>query len=508
MAPIPAPSEASAHGWGARVAALLLVWGGAWTLFLLWAVREVPVDSAEQLAWVRSLQWGYHKHPPLPTWLIAPAVAVFGLQAWIPAVWGALVKLAALLLCWDLMRRLFDGNRATLTLVCITAVAYYSSRLHTYSHNEVMLLCSSGAAWSLWQLMQTAQRRYGLMLGLSLGLGLLAKYQAVTTVAAALAVLGLTGAWTQPRLRPALLLALVVAVGVVLPHGLWLAGAAHTPLDYAAHSTGAGEAREVGRWGVWLVWNGDLVGRSLGALLLLAWVAWWARGQGPAAVASTSSAFTALASGGLAEHRMHARVLLWCWALVPLACVWGLALLGGGMVRPHWATPMAMWIMAALCAGLPAAAASALSRPAFWALALAVQGVLAGQLLWSEHRAAAGEARWGQPRVQRWAPALAEAARAELGGDIRVVVAPETVASTVALALAERPYPVLDGRLEISPWVPEGLMERCGVLFIVYEPPGPGRHPVVGGPPGMVWRVVPPREGRACTGDQKQPSRY
>ncbi|MFM8638891.1 MAG: hypothetical protein ACKOER_14420, partial [Betaproteobacteria bacterium] len=84
---------------------------------------------------------------------------------------------------------------------------------------------------------------------------------------------------------------------------------------------------------------------------------------------------------------MHARVLLWCWALVPLAFVWGLALLGGGMVRPHWATPMAMWIMAALCAGLPAAAASALSRPAFWALALAVQGVLAGQLLWSEHRA-------------------------------------------------------------------------------------------------------------------------
>ncbi|MBU6195287.1 MAG: glycosyltransferase family 39 protein, partial [Burkholderiales bacterium] len=138
---------------------LLLMWGSAWTLFLLWAVREVPVDSAEQMAWVRSLQWGYHKHPPLPTWLIAPGVAVFGLQAWIPAVWGALVKLLALLLCWDLMRRLFDVKRATLALVCITAVAYYSSRLHTYSHNEVMLLCSSSAAWALWQLLQTAQRR-------------------------------------------------------------------------------------------------------------------------------------------------------------------------------------------------------------------------------------------------------------------------------------------------------------------------------------------------------------
>ena len=491
------------------------MWGSAWTLFLLWAVREVPVDSAEQMAWVRSLQWGYHKHPPLPTWLIAPGVAVFGLQAWIPAVWGALVKLLALLLCWDLMRRLFDVKRATLALVCITAVAYYSSRLHTYSHNEVMLLCSSSAAWALWQLLQTAQRRYGLMLGLSLGLGLLAKYQAVTTVAAALAVLLITGAWRQPRLRHALVLALVAAVGVVLPHALWLAGAAHTPLDYAAQSTGASEVGEAGRWAVWLVWNGDLLGRSLGALLLLAGVAWWARGQLPMSQvptptsstnpASTNPSSTTLAAC-FADPRAHARVLLWCWALVPLAFVWALALLGGGMVRPHWATPMALWLVAALCAALPSAAVNALSRPAFWAAAVMVQVALAGQLLWSEQRAAAGEARWGQPRVLRWAPALAEAARAELGGDIRVVVAPETVASTVALALAERPYPVLDGRLDISPWVPEGLIERCGVLFIVYEPPGPGRHPVVGGPPGLVWRVVPPREGRGCTGDQKRPA--
>ena len=489
---------------------LLLVWDSAWTLFLLWAVREVPVDSAEQMAWVRSLQWGYHKHPPLPTWLIAPGVAVFGLQAWIPAVWGALVKLLALLLCWDLMRRLFDVKRATLALVCITAVAYYSSRLHTYSHNEVMLLCSSSAAWALWQLLQTAQRRYGLMLGLSLGLGLLAKYQAVTTIAAALAVLLITGAWRQPRFRPALVLALVAAVGVVLPHALWLAGAAHTPLDYAAQSTGASEVGEAGRWAVWLVWNGDLLGRSLGALLLLAGVAWWARGQLPMSqvptpTASTNPSSTTLAAC-FADPRAHARVLLWCWALVPLAFVWALALLGGGMVRPHWATPMALWLVAALCAALPSAAVNALSRPAFWAVAVMVQVALAGQLLWSEQRAAAGEARWGQPRVLRWAPALAEAARAELGGDIRVVVAPETVASTVALALAERPYPVLDGRLDISPWVPEGLIERCGVLFIVYEPSGPGRRPVVGGPPGLVWRVVPPREGRACTGDQKQPA--
>ena len=101
--------------------------------------------------------------------------------------------------------------------------------------------------------------------------------------------------------------------------------------------------------------------------------------------------------------------------------------------------------------------------------------------------------------------AVAEAARLELGGEIRVVIAPETVASTFALAVRERPYPVLDGRLEISPWVPNGLIERCGVLFIVFEPPGPGRHPVPGGPAEMIWRTVPALDGKGCRGNDKAP---
>ncbi|MBC7716569.1 MAG: glycosyl transferase, partial [Pseudorhodobacter sp.] len=38
-----------------------------------------PVDNIEQLTWVRSLQWGYYKHPPLPTWLLWLTVQGFGL---------------------------------------------------------------------------------------------------------------------------------------------------------------------------------------------------------------------------------------------------------------------------------------------------------------------------------------------------------------------------------------------------------------------------------------------
>jgi 4-amino-4-deoxy-L-arabinose transferase-like glycosyltransferase len=496
--------------WARRAPSLVLLWATAWVVLPLWVVREVPVDSAEQMTWVRSLQWGYHKHPPLPTWLIAPWVGLFGLQAWIPAVMGALMKVLSLLLCWDLMRRIGGRMRATLALVGITCVAYYSARLHTYSHNEVMLLCSAGAAWALWRAAQEGRLRYWLLLGLCLGLGLLAKYQAVTTVATVLVFAVLSGLWKHAAARRGLLGALLLAAVVASPHLAWLASAPHTPLNYAAQSTfGAGWGWGE-RIGVWLTWNGDLLGRCLGALLPLGAWAWWSRPRGAVTndVLGSHEALTEVARRSASVEQgiaQNGRLLLWCWAMVPVSFVWAMSLLAGAAIRPHWATPIAIWLIAAISLLLPPQALSGGRLQRFMALAAAVQLGLVAQLLWAEHRNAVAPARWGQPMVQRWAEEVAEAARRELGGDIRVVIAPETVASTFALAVPDRPYAVLDGRLEISPWVPPGLIERCGVLFIVYEPPAPGSRTVQGGPADMIWRVVPPLDGHGCSGDQKKP---
>ena len=35
-------------------------------------------DHFEQFVWAHSVEWGYHKHPPLPTWMLATVIAVFG----------------------------------------------------------------------------------------------------------------------------------------------------------------------------------------------------------------------------------------------------------------------------------------------------------------------------------------------------------------------------------------------------------------------------------------------
>ena len=69
-----------------------------WLLHLNSTSLVPPVDDLEQLTWVRSLEWGYYKHPPLPTWLLWLPVRAFGWSAWAVYVVGASASVGSLLL--------------------------------------------------------------------------------------------------------------------------------------------------------------------------------------------------------------------------------------------------------------------------------------------------------------------------------------------------------------------------------------------------------------------------
>ena len=67
---------------GLQVAIGLTLFAAVWLSVLAFTSLSPPADNIEQLTWVRSLEWGYYKHPPLPTWLLWLPVKVFGLSAW------------------------------------------------------------------------------------------------------------------------------------------------------------------------------------------------------------------------------------------------------------------------------------------------------------------------------------------------------------------------------------------------------------------------------------------
>ena len=145
------------EGW--RIAAGMAVFALAWLTLLDGAALAPPTDNIEQLTWVRSLEWGYYKHPPLPTWLLWPAVQLLGWSAWTSYIVGALCTLGAFALLWRWLRDMRGSGYARAALLAGLCITFYNGRLHFYNHEIVLIPLAVGCAAACWKAWTT--RRIG-----------------------------------------------------------------------------------------------------------------------------------------------------------------------------------------------------------------------------------------------------------------------------------------------------------------------------------------------------------
>jgi 4-amino-4-deoxy-L-arabinose transferase-like glycosyltransferase len=118
-----------------------------WALVTAWCDTAQFGDNVEQYIWSHSMEWGYHKHPPLPTWGLGSLVAVLGPSRWWPVLLAGLCVLATLCLTWDVTRRLANVTVANVAALCWTLLQYFSSGIQLYNHNTVMVLCIAAVVW-------------------------------------------------------------------------------------------------------------------------------------------------------------------------------------------------------------------------------------------------------------------------------------------------------------------------------------------------------------------------
>lgn len=211
----------------------LLPWTHPLMWCLLWMVAHVvarvavspalELDEAEQALWSQKLAWGYGSQPPLYTWLQAGWFALLG-----PGVLGLsslkfMLLGLTLVLVWRTARSLMPERAAlwaAASLLLLPNLGWESLRDLTHS---VLMTCLVAATW--WALLQQLRepRTAGfVLLGLLLGLGMLSKYSfALFAVALGGALLSLPEGRALLRARGAWLLPMV-ALLVVLPHGIWL----------------------------------------------------------------------------------------------------------------------------------------------------------------------------------------------------------------------------------------------------------------------------------------------
>jgi 4-amino-4-deoxy-L-arabinose transferase-like glycosyltransferase len=209
---------------------------------LAWSEVDLFFDESQYWAWSRELAFGYFSKPPLLAWVIAGAEAVCGsAEACIRAP-ASVLYLATSLVSYAIARSLYDEATAfwaALLMAFGTGVAF-SSRI--ISTDVPLLFFWAVALLSYVKLLQGGDWRWGVLLGVSFGLGMLAKYAMIYFVLG-IGAAALIDRDARSLLRsPALWLAGALGVALILPNVVWNAQNGFVTLAHTGHNIQGGGA--------------------------------------------------------------------------------------------------------------------------------------------------------------------------------------------------------------------------------------------------------------------------
>jgi hypothetical protein len=185
------------------------------------SVVDLFFDEAQYWAWSRDLAFGYFSKPPLLAWIIAASDQLCGSGEACVRLASPLFYLGTSLLVYAIADELYGRETAfwsALTVALLTGVSF-SARI--ISTDVPLLFFWALALLAYLKLLAAPDSRWTLVLGISLGLGLLAKYAMIYFA------VGLAGAAWLDRdardvlLRPQTWIAFAVALLILSPNIFW-----------------------------------------------------------------------------------------------------------------------------------------------------------------------------------------------------------------------------------------------------------------------------------------------
>jgi 4-amino-4-deoxy-L-arabinose transferase-like glycosyltransferase len=167
--PLAVPSFALAVGVLALVTIVRLIG-------MRFSVVDLFYDESQYWAWSRELAFGYYSKPPLLAWIIALAEHVCGSSEACIRAPAPILYFGMSLLVYAVARLLYDDRVALFSAVsiCVATGTAFSARI--ISTDVPLLFFWALALFAYVKLWVGADRYWAVVLGIALGLGLLAKY--------------------------------------------------------------------------------------------------------------------------------------------------------------------------------------------------------------------------------------------------------------------------------------------------------------------------------------------
>ena len=273
------------QSWSAeeRLAALTVLGLAALTLLRVAGLglsqAELDFEEAQYWTWSLAPAFGYYSKPPLIAWIIGAAGSLCGSGEACIRLPAPLLWFGTTVLVFVLARRLYDVRTAawTAALLALAPGVAFSARLMTT--DVPLLFCWALALLALLRLKETGATRWAMLLGLAVGVGLLAKYAMVYFLACALVAAVLDRETRRVALSRQGLLALGIAALIFAPNLIWNAVNGFPTFTHTQDNVaGRGLRFEPDKWLAFFAGQLALIGPILFAALA-ARIAGWGRNR-------------------------------------------------------------------------------------------------------------------------------------------------------------------------------------------------------------------------------------
>lgn len=410
-------------------------------------------DNVEQFVWVHSLEWGYYKHPPMPTWLLAIAIQLIGSHSWLTNALAAICFAVTGCLTWLIARHLFNEKVANVAIVLWTLQQCFSLSAQIYNHNTVLIMFMAAVVYT--SLRATSGSKPGgwwLGAGILAGCAMLSKYQAALPLIVLFVTLCITSKQSVRYLLGGFALAGLGFVTVFSPHLCWAFVNKFPTLRYASAALESGGLVQRLSWVATFFVN--QIRMVLPLLLVLGLCFAICKFRRP------------LLEPKVEESRQLKQASTWLWGLIgaPILIVLIISLISGSQLRNHWGVQLFQFLPIWIAWHFRRSNALSLSCLIPVAIVIHAVGFAYYAIKQSNPHAVQSERRADSAYPAR---AMAQAALAHwrlqtscpiktVGGDFE--------AGLVSAFLKD--FPLVYTSLEATPWIKQEQIRQHGMLYV------------------------------------------
>ena len=220
-----------------------IFWGWVACHILLWTVipalvqPNLPLDAIEMLYIGHEWPLGHFKHPTLPAWLAEMASVLTGNSQWAIYLLSQLAVGACFWAAWRLGREVLSPRLAIIAAALLEGCCYYNFKSTEFNNNLGMYPFWALAILFLYWGIHREKKRYWIAVGISLGLGMLAKYATGVLVVTMLLYMIVDPAVRHWWRRPGPYLTILSAILVFSPNLYWVLTSGFGPIEFAINRT-------------------------------------------------------------------------------------------------------------------------------------------------------------------------------------------------------------------------------------------------------------------------------